>query len=66
MSKNVFMLEYLYIALFGLFIIVQTWAIIDVIYRIFKLGTKFKTYWIWIVLFLPVIGAIFYFQRKRT
>ena len=56
---------YLYILLMWLFVIIQLWAIIDVIYRIFKFGRKLKTYWIWVILFLPVLGPIIYFQWKR-
>jgi hypothetical protein len=36
-----------------------------VIYKIFKLRTKFNTMWIWIVWFVPVFGPLFYFTGKK-
>ncbi len=58
--------KYLVIIFGTLVIALQLWAIIDVIYRIFKFGSRLKTYWIWVVILLPLIGPIIYFQRKKS
>lgn len=58
--------KYLAIIFGSLLITIQLWAIADVIYRIFKFGRRFKTYWIWVVIMLPLIGPMIYFQRKKS
>ncbi|PCH69155.1 MAG: hypothetical protein COC06_08080 [Bacteroidales bacterium] len=60
------MMTYMLITFGILIIIVQLWAIIDVFYRVFKFGRRFKTYWIWLVILLPLIGPLIYFQRKKS
>ena len=57
--KSIFVLMVLAILLFHVF------TMGHVIYKIFKLGIKFNSMWIWIVLFVPLFGPLFYFTGKK-
>jgi hypothetical protein len=36
-----------------------------IIYKIVRLGIKFNTVWIWVILFVPVFGPILYFTGRK-
>jgi len=40
-------------------------ALSHIIYMIFKTKTKFNCFWIWIVILIPIIGPIIYFNSKK-
>lgn len=43
----------------------QLWAIADGLYGAVMLRQRFKSYWSWLLLLLPVIGPIYYFRKKN-
>ncbi len=54
------MTEILALILCVLLVLIYLWAVVDVVRNILKHGIKFKTYWIWLVVMLPPLGAIIY------
>ncbi len=53
------------IVLILLTIILVFWAIIDIVKSRFK-NPNNRTIWLVVVLLLPILGSILYFQMKRT
>jgi hypothetical protein len=49
----------------GSFLLLHIAALGNIIYNMFKLGTKFNMVWAWIINLLPLIGPILYFSCKR-
>jgi hypothetical protein len=47
-------------------ILFHVFAMGHIIYKILKLGIRFNSMWIWIVLFVPVFGPVFYFTGKKA
>lgn len=58
------MLEYLTITLSILIITLWFWALIDIAGSRFK-NHRMNTVWLWVVIFFPVVGSIFYLLLRK-